>query len=499
MNKNIINRGVVVSIFVVLLLFMHIYPVASYGVQTDLSKIQIAIASWPPKRHPHRALLMEAYFIQDQIYETLLKKNSKGEIVSNLAKSWRYGEDLKSINVELRKKIYFSNGVELKAKHVRETIISLIKSNTIRSVNRIIGAEALRSGKTNELEGFKIIGPYTFSLMFSTRHPRALDFLCDESSAPILEQEDSDLPLGNGAYALVKWNDRDKFVKLKRNEYYHGDKAQIKEVIISTEVNNDTAITFPGVATTHQENKYVIPYFDVEVVYLGFNTSHPFLKSKDTRLALSLLLTDDIIKRGFQELKYQLGGFIPIGYAGHSNSIKTPSSDFNLKTRLKQNITISTYRKEFVKLAEYYCGNIQVSGVGCEVRFVNNEQLHKDSHGSKLQMFIARFRPESVEELLGMFSYQSNFNLFFPKERTGLSKEYDEMYDNIMSISSEQKERLVEAYKRFDEELIKQSIVKPISYGGEKQLYVKKGYLLPTINTNGPYGIKIKDITIRSL
>ena len=104
------------------------------------------------------------YTIAQNVFNRLVEteNDDRGEmqILPSLAESWEVSEDGRCYTFRLRNGVSFSNGSPLTSKDVEYTFKRLLTHP--ESCNRdiaddIVGADALASGETDELEGFRVI------------------------------------------------------------------------------------------------------------------------------------------------------------------------------------------------------------------------------------------------------------------------------------------------------------------------------------------------------
>ena len=162
------------------------------------------------------------YTIAQNVFNRLVEteNDDRGEmqILPSLAESWEVSEDGRCYTFRLRNGVSFSNGSPLTSKDVKYTFKRLLTHP--ESCNRdiaddIVGADALASGETDELEGFRVIDDMTFSITLEKPFEAFLACL-SMPGASILDKEtteaagesfgrDPDWTVGTGSFILQEW------------------------------------------------------------------------------------------------------------------------------------------------------------------------------------------------------------------------------------------------------------------------------------------------------
>ena len=154
----------------------------------------------------------------DRLVETETDENGDAQIVPSLAESWDISPDGLTYTFHLRDDVKFSNGSPLTASDVQYSFKRLLTypESCNQSIVRIIkGADRLESGKTDELEGFIVLGDYDFLITLEEPFGAFLASL-SVPGASIMDEEttskvndtfgkDAESTIGTGPYILTKW------------------------------------------------------------------------------------------------------------------------------------------------------------------------------------------------------------------------------------------------------------------------------------------------------
>lgn len=162
------------------------------------------------------------YTIAQNVFNRLVEmendEQSRMQILSSLAEFWEVSEDGRCYTFRLRKGVTFSNGSPLTSADVEYTFKRLLTHP--ESCNRdiaynIVGAAALESGETDELEGFRVIDDMTFSITLEKPFEAFLACL-SMPGASILDRETTEAAgaffgkdpawtVGTGSFILEEW------------------------------------------------------------------------------------------------------------------------------------------------------------------------------------------------------------------------------------------------------------------------------------------------------
>jgi peptide/nickel transport system substrate-binding protein len=149
---------------------------------------------------PHLQWNTDSYSIYRNIFDNLLTRDVKGEIVPQIAASWKYLDD-KTIEFQIRDDVTFQDGSKLTADDVAFSINRIVdpklKSPQLSQFDQIAKAEA--------------ISPTVVKMTTKSPYPALLAQLVKLSIVPkayvekVGDQEFNLKPLGSGPYKLVNW------------------------------------------------------------------------------------------------------------------------------------------------------------------------------------------------------------------------------------------------------------------------------------------------------
>ncbi len=218
-----------ISLFMVLVMLLSLSACGSDGGSTTKANeerkiketLTVTISGEPTSLCPHAVGQLNAYIVDFCLYDTLLKKDSSGKILANLATSWDLIDDT-HIRFHLRDDVKFSNGDKMTAEDVVFTIKTITEHATTKSTY------ARFDGENTKAEDDK-----TVLLVLKQPFAAVYDFLTHPYSSiinkKVYEEVGADKygqePLGTGPYVLEKWTSGSNIL-LKRNDNYWGEKGK---------------------------------------------------------------------------------------------------------------------------------------------------------------------------------------------------------------------------------------------------------------------------------
>lgn len=174
---------------------------------------------------PAGATDMHSANVYNEIFETLLDIDENNKIIPKLAEYTQI--DDVTYEFKIKKGVKFHNGEELKANDVVFTIKRGIETPVLSSEYGIIDPDSV-----------KALDDYTVTLKlkepsaaFLATMTSITSFIVNEKAVKEAGDKHGMNPVGTGPYKFVSWEKGVK-IELERFEDYHGDKPQIKTVII---------------------------------------------------------------------------------------------------------------------------------------------------------------------------------------------------------------------------------------------------------------------------
>lgn len=223
-----------------LALLFAVFCLSFCGCKKDYSEnyVYFDVLSEPKSLDPQTAATDEELMIVRNIFEGLLRKNEKGEIVNGACSS--YSVNGLELTFNLRENAVWSDGTELTADDFvfgfRRAVTPNVKATFADRLLCIKNAKSILEGSLpSESLGIKADGKYVLKITLETADEYFLDTLTTSVCMPCNEEFfkstvgqyglNAKCIIGNGSYFLRKWNPDDFGIRLYRNEEYRGDFA----------------------------------------------------------------------------------------------------------------------------------------------------------------------------------------------------------------------------------------------------------------------------------
>ncbi|HEY8278499.1 MAG TPA: peptide ABC transporter substrate-binding protein [Bdellovibrionota bacterium] len=263
-----------------------------------------------------------------------------------LAFSWSVSEGGRLYRFHLRQGVYWSDGVELEAKHFVDSWQRLLDPRTASTNSyqlfEIENAAAFASGKLKSFGsvGVRAIGPYTLEVRLRRPVPYFLHLVASPSTFPI--RKDLIRKFGEqwmdpahlvtlGPYKIAEWSQGERIV-LKAYPSYHGSPPKIGTVICRLVGEPLTAFTFfengeldviprdlpPSYSRRLQSHPDYRSGSKLAVNYLLFNIHRPPFDSAKNRRAFIQAMNRPELAAFFEGAQTPVSSWIPPGLLGHA-------------------------------------------------------------------------------------------------------------------------------------------------------------------------------------
>ncbi len=167
------------------------------------------------------------------VYEGLVARNTKNQVVPSLAKSWKISKDGLKYTFHMRKGVVFSNGHKLTAKDAEW------------SFNELVAKKYRGSNMVGKVESAKAKDDYTFEIKLKEPNAKLLWALCSRAGLVFDKLANYDAKtqaVGSGPYLVEKFVPNDRVV-LKANPRYKGvNKAKTQKVVVRYFVDDVAAV-----------------------------------------------------------------------------------------------------------------------------------------------------------------------------------------------------------------------------------------------------------------
>lgn len=294
--------------------------------------------------------------IFDRLFEVEVQADGSSEIVGSLCVDYDVSPDGMTYSFVLRDGVVFSNGSALTASDVQYTFERLLTAGGVNDdvPLEVLGAEALKNGEADSLEGFVVVDDTHFDITLAATNAGfiaeltgpAMSIVDAETMAEVdnfgLDCEDT---IGTGPYVITEWVVNDHYT-LEYNESYWGDEPDVKKMIVSIIPDASTQnlmyqsgeldiIDLEYLDSTIVESTYKTAYADkivsgprVGMTYFALNANNEYLQDVNVRKALQMAIdVDAIVASIYSGDAVVQNGIIPNGIWGFNESLERPAYD----------------------------------------------------------------------------------------------------------------------------------------------------------------------------
>lgn len=267
--------------------------------QAAKERLVVDLVNEPSSLDPQVQWNPDSYYVYRNIFDNLVTRDDKGEIVPQVATAWKQVSDTE-IEFELRGDITFHDGSKLTADDV------------VYSVKRITDPKfaSPQLGQFDKIVNAVALSPTKVKLVTAGPYPALLAQLVKLSIVPkaVVEAVGKDAfnlkPVGSGPYKFESWQ-RGVNVQLTRNDAYWGTKAPFPTVTFravpdaATRLANLQAGSSDLVVTLDADqaaqlksapNAKALIGLTERVAYVRLNTTKPPFDNSKLRLAAAYAL-----------------------------------------------------------------------------------------------------------------------------------------------------------------------------------------------------------------
>lgn len=304
--------------------------------------LRIGLQEDPDILDPHEARTFVGRIVFNALCDKLVDSNEKLEIVPQLATSWTYSDDGKSITMKLRSGVTFHDGTPFDAAAVRANIERAKTSKTSR-----------RKSELKSVTAVEVVDPTTVVFKLSAPDATLLAQLSDRAGM-MLSPKTFDKPVGpnpvcSGPYKFVERVQNDRIVLERFANYW--DKGRYHFDKVTYRIIPDTTVRLANLRSGQLDMIERLAASDVKsakadaalkvhtVVGLGYQgitinnnngprANTPLAKDKRVRQALSLAIDREALTQVVFEGLF-VPGIQPFPPASpyHDTSYKPPKRD----------------------------------------------------------------------------------------------------------------------------------------------------------------------------
>lgn len=272
-------KNKIICIFLALILIL---PLGGCS-KTEDAYIYFELPELPTTFDPQTAQSDSELLVVKNIYEGLMRKNEKGEIVCGVAES--YKKKGLTYTFTLRENLKWNNGDDVTAQDFvfafRRAVNPKTKAPFASRLFSIKNAEQINKGNVsvNKL-GVKAVNDTILKIELSYEDSALLENLTTSIAMPCNEKffEESagkyglfrDNITGNGSYRLTKWNKESFGIRLYKNEGYKGD-FEAKNAAVFLTCNDDEPVT-EKLKANSIDMAFIDSAYSDEMLSAGFST-----------------------------------------------------------------------------------------------------------------------------------------------------------------------------------------------------------------------------------
>jgi ABC-type transport system substrate-binding protein len=210
--------------------------------------------------------------VRTLIYEGLLDKDTKGNLVPALAESWSVSKDGLVYNFKLRRAVKFHNGKELTSADVKWTVdYALNPKNGAEGLSYLRGVKNLR-----------VVDPFTIEFTLSEPKPIFLAYLAllrpfmvvPAGSVPSVSEKVDAFPPGTGPFVFKEARSLGHVVLARNSNYWQKGLPYLDQVVFRT--SEDPTVRFTNLRAGDLDLIERAPYVFVRKIESG---DHPNLKA----------------------------------------------------------------------------------------------------------------------------------------------------------------------------------------------------------------------------
>lgn len=318
------------------------------GTAAGAADLRLNIPADPAQIDPITYSELVAGDVLSNVYEGFTGIDAEGNVVPALALEWEDHDDNFAWRFHLRPGVKFHSGRPFTAKDVKYTYEQLLIPGNKGGLNasfldNVVGADAVKEGKTTELEGVSIVDDLTVDVFF-TKHEVLFPIypIAFMDSGIVAEKGPewyNSVSAGTGPFKFAAWN-RGQEVVLAANPDYWGGAPKIDGVRFVVVPDGDTAISMyeageldlvyaedtvlRRILTDSQFEGQRLTASAAQTQYIGMNKAlYPPFEDKRVREAVCRSFDRDAIVSGLYEgAAVPLLGLVPPKSPGYSADVK---------------------------------------------------------------------------------------------------------------------------------------------------------------------------------
>jgi oligopeptide transport system substrate-binding protein len=383
--------------------------------------------------------------ISAKLFNGLVRIGDDLSIKPDIAKRWSISRDGLTYTFNLKQNIFFSNKREVNANDFKYSFKRILdpkgKSPNTWVFEKILGAKDFMKGKTDDVEGIKVIDDYTLEIRLKKPFSPFLSLLTMTAAYVVPKEEVerwgpdfSSHPVGTGPFTLKEWLPN-REIRLEKREDYFDRPAEIKGIIYRIipedltavtefEIGNLDIITIPAseylrYKNDPQEQPFISSITGLNTYYLGLNCSKPPFNNPNLRMAVNYAIDKKKILNTIYERRGRLAsGPVPDimrkwNVSSHYEYNPEKAKEL-IKKEMLDGITVNFYitaNQEIIDIAEVIQSYIRAIGIEVRIKQLEWSAFKEAINKGEADMFYLSWwadYPDPENFLFPLF-HSSNF------------------------------------------------------------------------------------------
>jgi len=263
----------------------------------DIKVLRIGIGIDPNTLVPHEITTMIPSNIAKLIYGPLANYSDDNQLIPNLALSWSFSPDGKAFTVKLRQGVKFTDGSDLNAHSVKNSMEIVLNPKVRVPLRFLLGP----------IQSMDAVDDYT--VRYNLKSPFApmeeilalSNTLSLKASTPFDPERLSKEHVGAGPYKLTEWVRGERLV-LERNENYWGERPTVEKLIYMVIPESATRVAMlragqldiiyspspPDIQSLESSPDFKVARpLSNRMIFIGLNAQKGYTKDKRVRQAFN--------------------------------------------------------------------------------------------------------------------------------------------------------------------------------------------------------------------
>lgn len=321
------TRSVSVALFLVVFSTAALLFVGCSSNDRTPGYVYYSLAADPFTLDPALVTDVSGGTIAAKLFNGLLRIGPGLRIEPDIAQSWQVSKDGLLYSFQLKHGVRFSSGREVKAEDFKYSFERLLSPKTLSPnrwvLSRILGADDFTKGRSGEISGIIIKGPYELDIRLEKPFS-PFPYLLAMTAAYVVPREVAEAegpdfsshPVGTGPFEVQKWTPNQELVLKARADYFEGSpkvSGMVYRVIpedltqvVEFELGNLDVISIPAPDYSRFRKNpkwsgYITMEDGIDSYYLGLNCSRPPFNNRRMRQALNYSIDRKKILETFME------------------------------------------------------------------------------------------------------------------------------------------------------------------------------------------------------